>query len=85
MSAAITIGATVRHPSRGTGQVVTLVYSPLRPAVAIKAWVEFTHVGFGNCTQRFCCFCDDLTVVPTPPSPSVRPTLRIAAPDPVVA
>lgn len=75
MSAAITIGATVRHPSRGTGQVVTLVYSPLRPAVAIKAWVEFTHVGFGNCTQRFCCFCDDLVIVP--PLPGPKPTLTV--------
>jgi hypothetical protein len=81
--APITIGATVRHPSRGTGEVVTIIVNPLtrRPH---KAWVEFGNQGFGNCTRRYCCFIEDLTpvVVPTPGRPAltvVEPTAPSAA------
>lgn len=82
MTAPLTVGATVRHPSRGTGTVATLIYSPLRREKAIKAWVEFPHKGFGNCTQKFCCFTEDLTVVP---KPGTTPTLTVVEHPQVVA
>lgn len=80
MQSTLTIDQTVRHPSRGTGTIVTLVYSPLRPTVPHKAWVEFAGIGFGACTVRFCCFVDDLTVVPATATPPARPTLVAVEP-----
>lgn len=75
---ALKIGDQVRHPSRGQGRVVTLVYSPLRPDTAIKAWVEFAFcAGSGSATRKFCCFADDLVVV-TGAAPG-KPALAVDA------
>lgn len=70
------IGDTVRHPSRGTGTVSTVVYNPLtrRPH---KAWVEFPYVGLGVYVQKFICFTDDLTLVPELATPPGRPRLAV--------
>lgn len=76
MTTEIKVGDSVRHPSRGTGEVVTTITNILTKRVT-KAWVEFQGVGFGSCTQKFCCFVDDLVVVPKPPAPSARPALQV--------
>lgn len=78
----LTIGAIVRHPCRGVGTIVTIINNPLthRP---YKTWVEFTGIGFGLCTQKFCCFVEDLTLVPAG-SPT-RPVLRAVTAEPVSA
>lgn len=65
-------GLTVRHPSRGVGKVSTVV-TGLLSGKPVKAWVEFPYRTW---TQKFCCYADDLTVVP-PDAPKVAPTLRV--------
>lgn len=67
-------GTTVRHPSRGTGKIATLIYSPLKKDIPIKAWVAFELCGYSKTTQKFVCFVDDLTVVPPPVA---KPTLSV--------
>jgi hypothetical protein len=78
----IKIGDTVKHPSRGTGVVSTVVISPLTKKVT-RAWVDFPFIG--SATRRFVCFADDLTVVPAMPRSGERPTLKVIEPPQVVA
>lgn len=73
------VGDIVKHPSRGTGTVATVVYSPLTHK-PIKAWVAFPfHTSTSQTERKFVCFADDLTVVPTP---AVKPTLTIVPAEP---
>lgn len=71
-TAALHVGTSVRHPSRGIGKVSTIVYAPLTRAPT-KAWVEFASA---HGPRKFVCWVDDLVVLSCEAS-SPRATLRV--------
>lgn len=65
---AIIPGSQVRHPSRGTGIVETIVYD-FRNGRVLAVWAEFPVRSW---TQRFKCRPEDLTPMPPPVVPALR-------------
>lgn len=78
MANEITIGATVKHPSRGVGTIATIETSPLFPGRVIAARVDFPFVG--TATRRYRCIAEDLTLVPKPVAAEGRPSLTVVEP-----